>query len=542
MSMALIARILRRSSVTHSAISFCLPLCISPAAGYLLIISICLALVAFGFLQWPGLHLDASFFAPVVLSVASGRGWHYGGYPFFMVLQGNDNYDFHGILHVVLYGALLQCARWDTLFVSLAAINLLSCLAYFFLYLRALQHSDIPSIPLAALFSSVPAVICLGLQGRPEQLVPLLIAIPFILRELECGERVFLCLLPVFASLVFLASPLPGMGFFLLLLWALWFYFKRRKLSVGDWLFVALGLLVAATITLLIFWRFTPFHLVHWIRSVYLAGESAHFAGHYLFEIVRYKWGFTFVVPLWNLFILAMLSLGLVTVLVGRHYVLLFVLAIFSSGFLPVALDYGYAPFIPLAILVLIRRNWYLSTFSVSWLSYRLVLFLSTVMALLYLFVLLEYGIVAASHLSSGSPLAASRTFLHGLMASPSSSLAVADRDVVAFDPLSKPSLIVLGSGEHDLVGIGADPSSAGSGEGLAQRYERMFNRVIRYYLLPQKYPFLKSDLPQFVWIGGRRFDLVDSSWSQKETTLQKLIRPRDLSADYRFALYRRRE
>jgi hypothetical protein len=140
--------------------------------------------MAFGFLQWPGLHLDASFFAPVILSVARGKGWFYNGYPYFMVFNGDQVYDFHGILHVIIYGVLLRCMRWDSLFVSLAFLNILTCILYFFLYLGSLRRSGIASTLLASFFSVVPAVLCLGLQGRPEQLGPLIIAIPFFLREL----------------------------------------------------------------------------------------------------------------------------------------------------------------------------------------------------------------------------------------------------------------------------------------------------------------------------------------------------------------------
>jgi hypothetical protein len=61
-----------------------------------------------GYLEWPGMHWDANFFAPPVVNVANGRGWHFGGYAPFYFLKLGDAYTFHGFLHIILYGVILK--------------------------------------------------------------------------------------------------------------------------------------------------------------------------------------------------------------------------------------------------------------------------------------------------------------------------------------------------------------------------------------------------------------------------------------------------
>jgi hypothetical protein len=503
--------------------------------------------MAFGFLHWPGLHLDAPFFAPVVLSVASGNGWFYDGYPFFMVFKGDQNYDFHGILHVIVYGVLLRCAQWDTLFAALALFNALTCIAYFFLYLRALRRSGVSSTLLASLFSVIPAVICIGLQGRPEQLAPLIIAIPFLLRESGLGIGAQLGVIPVVSVLLILLSPLLGALYLALFPLALVIYSSWRPLSVGMWKPLALGTLVGLALLYFIFDIFTPFSLAHWLQRTSRGGSTAFVGLRYLFDLIQYKWGFTLVAPLWNTFLLGTSSLFLAALLARRHLLsrrhllALLAVAILMSRLLPIVLDYGFVPFIPVVLLVLLdrKRCGWLSV--LSWTPWRLILSLSAFMAMLYLFVFVQLAVLSASHLVSGHSLTASRAKLHELISAQGSSSVLGRNDVVAVNSLSKPSLIVFGGQDVGITGLGP-ASQTPTNDDLAQRYERMFDRVIKYYVIQQSFPFLSADLAKVVWLGRQPFDLVGHEWSSEHTLLESLIRPRQLATDYRFALYRRRE
>jgi hypothetical protein len=271
------------------------------------------------------------------------------------------------------------------------------------------------------------------------------------------------------------------------------------------------------------------------------AGSTAFVGFRYLFGLIDYKWGFTLVAPLWNTFLLLVALLVLTAFLARRHFLPLIGIGFLLASFLPKVLDYGYVAFIPVAILILLDRRWYGWIIPVPWRFYHLALSLSAAMALLYLFVFVQLSVLAGTHLVAGHSLDSSSGKLHELIVAPSSSSGLKKDDVVAFNSLSSPSLIVFGGQDIVFAGLGA-ASPVPAKDDLAYRYERMFNRVIRFYVAQQTYPYLKSDLAKVVWIGQQPFDLIADDWSSQHTLLESLIRPRHLANDYRTALYRRRE
>lgn len=523
-------------------------LVVSSLSGYLAICFLTLSLITFGLIQWPGLHLDAAFFAPIVLNVANGRGWTYDSFPFFMVFHGDQNYDFHGILHVIVYGILLGASRWTSLFLWLALVNSITFLIYFFLYLRVLCRNGVSSTLLAALFAVVPAVLCLGLQGRPEQLAPLLIALPFLLLEVGFGERVFLFVLPVIGALLILLSPLPGAIYCASLLLALTIHSLRQPFSPEHLKSLGLGILCGIVLTFAIFEIFTPFDLARWLHRTGAGGSTAFTGLRYLFNVATYKWGFTLIAPLWNTFLLLFFGVCLAALVARRHLfrplhiLALVVFALVFSKVLPVALDYTLVPFIPAAALVLLDRKGHGWLFDAPWLSRRIVQWPLALFAILYAYVFVQLAVLAGSRMAAGDSLSATRARLHQLISangnlpSPSGKPAV-----VAVNSLSQPSFIVLG-GENLAVTALGPASFSPNKDSLAQRYEAMFNREIRFYVTEQKFPFLSGDIPKVVWLGQQPFDLVGHHWSSQYSLLERLVRPRQIAGDYRFALYRRRE
>jgi len=152
----------------------------------------------------------------------------------------------------------------------------------------------------------VPGTLALGLQGRPEQLLLLIFFIPAMLWSLSCNGLRWLLPSAVVAGLAPLASPLPGTIFSLgILLFYVYLESRRPLRLLLHLLLASIFLFLIAFLTTRIF---TPLDLIPWFNETRTTGGSAFLGYKYIFGIIKYRWAYSIVSPLWNLAFLFSLS------------------------------------------------------------------------------------------------------------------------------------------------------------------------------------------------------------------------------------------
>ena len=139
--------------------------------GIAIVLVVVSCLIVFGYLEWPGLHVDAPMYSTAAINLARGFGWHYGGYTDRLLWKPDGLYDHHGVLQALLYGFALKTTNWWRYNAANTLINIVTYLLSTFLLSRILRRGlAVPCLPLAAIAALVPTMLQLGVQGRPEHL------------------------------------------------------------------------------------------------------------------------------------------------------------------------------------------------------------------------------------------------------------------------------------------------------------------------------------------------------------------------------------
>lgn len=66
------------------------------------------AFIYLGSIGWPGLHWDSALYGTPVINVANGKGWKFGSHGLAILNDPNRSFNFHGILHVFVYGVIFN--------------------------------------------------------------------------------------------------------------------------------------------------------------------------------------------------------------------------------------------------------------------------------------------------------------------------------------------------------------------------------------------------------------------------------------------------
>ncbi|AFY28431.1 hypothetical protein Cyagr_1253 [Cyanobium gracile PCC 6307] len=507
-------------------------------AEWILVAIVALVILWFAWIEWPGLHSDATFFAPPVINVATGKGWSFGGYLPFFVLKGNDLYDFHGLLHILLYGVLLRCKTWESLSIWMGVVNAFTFLLYYALYRRCLRISEIGIPFLAVLFAIVPVVIAIGLQGRPEQLALPLMALPLLLHGRVQPYGAWLRASGAITGLVVLASPLLGAVYAAGLIIASWILDPQTVFQ--RLLHIAMALLILVLTVVLVIGAFTPYDALSWALRTVQTGSMAFDSRKFLFGFWAYRWGFTIIAPLWNLFTIFALGVSAWALARLRYFLPLVFGMIVIMLATPRMLDYGFLPFLPLALCGLCYRNAYISVAD-KWLpDQRFLLKLASIWSLLFAYVMVAWLVISIHpgvhfHSAATSRLALEQWLPRELREDGSVA--------VGYQGLHRPNPIVLLDPKIHAIDIRIRPEqrvqASRSEMAKLERYENATGAKVEYYLFQQKYPFLRADLPSVLSIGGRVFHLIDDNWTDSYSPIEKLVRPRDLPNDFRLALFR---
>lgn len=521
----------------------------------LLLASLAVVAVFFFFnvIGWPGLHWDAAFFAPVITNIASGKGWIFDGYLTFLFLHGNNSYDFHGVLQPLLYGGLFRASSMASLLSWMSVVNAATYLIYAAIYFLVLKRNRRTRLWKALLFAVVPGVIVLGLQGRPEQLLPLLFAVPLLISELGAPSKVVFFLLPLVSALACLTSPLPGLvygTFCLVMLLANGFSTGASKRDAYAFL---IGAITAFLLSLFAFRFFIPFDLVSWVKGVAFSGKSALNELPKTLNFRAGRWGYSLPSPAANFIVVFAALASLLELLIRKKLLSFLILASVLYWSSRTMGDYGYVCFVPLVLAFALDGDRVSRLTLSSVLKPRFLSRASLFVAVLYLYVIGLYFSIAIGHVHAASTYPQAVSFLKraGILDQrPGQSCSPAD--VIGYPEVMAPSLVLFSNGPSCLTTAEADSGDQpvggfikkGSGPqrpGWLKNYESMTGHRIRYYLHPQQYPYLPGDLPETVNLDDQKFDLIDNIWKEEYTFFERLPMPRSFPASYRLAIYQRR-
>lgn len=511
----------------------------SEDSAILTVVTLCMvALVAlifigFGVVKWPGLHWDACFFSTPVINVASGRGWVFGGYADVLMAHESQAYDTHGLLHVLVYGTLLRTNTWEKLFLASGFTNALTFLVWTFLSARQLRRTTSPGrvIPIAAVGAGLVAgVIGLGLQGRPEHVIPLLISFPFLLREVGVGDRIAERALFMLSGVLLMTSPASGILMGMALIF--WISMRFEKHHHRKFVLCLLEVALLASLGLVMISLLSPVSLMTWLQRLLNAQGRAPLMIDRLFRLTpRGLMGISIDAPLWNVTILATFWMVISTLYRQRKFAGLILFLCPAAYLWPKLTDYGYAPFIPMILLYFLGASRTAAECRERWFSERALRQCFGVCAGLYFLCFLRIVLLTFLYVSDGTTLAKAREQLRELGALQYGT----DRSLTVFGGWTKPSFIVFGdAGDSYLIGV---PSRDGTkrDEGLAE-YCRRHQRHVEYFILPQK----NAGAPdQKLWIGDEECVLVYNGWDPSGAAILgvALWGPKP---GYQFALYRR--
>ena len=505
----------------------------------------------FGFIGWPGLHWDASFFAPVAINLATGKGWTFQGHLFFSFFRGNNVYDFHGFFQPLIYGGLLKASTMQALLLWMALINIATFAAYSFLFGQILKRNQSFNKYYPIFLAIVPGLIALGLQGRPEQFLPLLFSIPLILKETNSSFDKFYFSLPIISALACITSPLPGIIYSSLSLIAL-----IHCLSSGEGRarssFLA-GLFISLLLTIVLFQLFLPYGPLHWLKSVANAGGTS------LDEIPRTlnfragRWGYSLASPLANLVYVATFLVLTLELFARRKYFSLSIIVVVFCWSIRTMGDYGYVSFIPLALIWMVDSQELSKLHIFSRIDKKIVFKIGLALSGLYLYMFLVYFIIGINNFNNSSTLPAAINFLKTYSDNkPDKIKSLLSSQPIGYSEVIQPSLVALSDAKLDLITLSADSGEKsiagiplkGDGSqpiGWFKKYESTSGSKVNYYFHPQRYPYLPKDLPKTISIDDQPFDLTDNSWNTNYSIVEHLPLPGVMPASYGIAIYERR-
>jgi hypothetical protein len=492
-------------------------------------------LLFFGQLQWPGLHWDAALFATPVLRFASEGEWKFGSYTEWLVTKPSRLYDFHGFLHVILFGGLLKAASWRAQFFWISLLNVITLLAYVFLFDRALRRNGVRSFFLAVYFSFVPAVMLLGIQGRPEHLQLLLVALPFLLWEITTDWKLALRSSYLIAGLMFIASPLPGLAYGVFILLALLVQSQgcRRPLPVAREVLILF--LVASLTAALTTEIFTPISIFSWLKNMLGEGIGVKDFEGKLSQFYELRLGLSMIVPFWNLLVVLCLFIAFVILLERRLYFAAGIGAFAFLYFNKKMADYGYICFLPALLVLAVDWSRVSCGQLLAGLRYRWVLMAVAFLAFAYAVVFAKYALFSLALQSDRHDLDVSRSRLEGLVGEFRSAPS---HVAVGYPAVRAPSFVVLGDGGDRLIDLSFTLYPKGPNPWMKD-YELSTGNRVQFYVLPLPPMFTAKDVPASIYVGNRRFNRIFLDHPLPENQFTQFVTLDRLVLAYHMAVFR---
>lgn len=489
-----------------------------------------------GSVGWPGLHWDAALYGTPVINAASGKGWIFGSYGPQLTLKPTNAYDFHGILHVFIYGILFRSDTWSRYILSQSIVNSITyfvyAIAYAYLFVRA-YGVKLYCFIAALLLSSVAGVICIGLQGRPEQLAPLVLALP-LASYLFVPRRLFLVIaLGISLGVLIVLSPLLGVFFSV---FTLFYLFGSNTGRFPAFLRSAIACLATGfLVSVVLLWILSPVSPLEWYLNVFGYSQGAvNFEG-LLLRLRGYKFGFTFIAPLWNILVLFFVVLGGIWLWRSKRSILSMLLFALSVAFFNEKMcDYSYSSFVPFALSLFLLESSSASPLRSKGSSLRLAYATLLLVAVAYVFILASYvGVAMSVPRAELSVTDAQRRF----NVSPAGQDLLSGSSAVGFPAHTTPSMVILGDASAKFVSF--NPTLHPSSDKALAEYEAKTGLKVDWMVYPQIVTKINIEPPESIYVGPDKFTLFDSNWvSPRSADLR--LKPMVLTNRNNFAIYRR--
>jgi hypothetical protein len=495
-----------------------------------------LCFIYLGWVGWPGLHWDAALYGPPVINVASGNGWIFGSYGPQVTLRPTLAYNFHGILHVFVYGVLFRADTWSRYIFAQSIVNSFTFFAYVLAYAYLLVRAygvKLYCFIAALLLGSVAGVICIGLQGRPEQMAPLILLLPLASFSFISRRRLMVIALGISLGVLVTLSPLISVFFSVFVL----FYLFGSNTG-GSLAFLRTSAAFLATgfiLSVMLVWILTPVSPLEWYLNVFRVSQATvNFEG-LLLRLRGYRFGFTLIAPLWNVLVLFLVALGGIWLWRSKRSItsmLLFALS--AAVFNEKMCDYGYSCFIPFALGLYLLESSGRASLRSSESSLRLVNIGLLLVSSAYVLVLVSYVTTAMTvprvELSAAE---AQRRF----NISPAGQALASGLSAVGFPSLTTPSMVILGDASAKFVSF--NPSLDPSSDKALADYEAKTGLTVDWIVYPQTFTKENIRPPETVYVGPGKFILVDSNWISP-LRVDFLLRPGHLTNRNNFAIYQR--
>ncbi len=489
-----------------------------------------------GWVGWPGLHWDAALYGPPVINVASGKGWIFGSYGPQVTMRPTVAYNFHGILHVFIYGVLFRADTWSRYILAQSIVNSFTFFAYALAYAYILVRAcgvKLYCFIAALLLSSVAGVICIGLQGRPEQMAPLVLLLPLASFLFISRRRFLVIALGISLGVLVTLSPLISVFFSVFTLFYLCGSNTGGSLALlrTSVAYLATGFIVSV----MLIWILSPVSPLEWYLNVFgVSQATVNFEG-LLLRLRGYRFGFTLIAPFWNILVLFLLTFGGVWLWRSKRSIASMLLFTLSAAFFNEKMcDYSWSCFIPFALGLYLLEYSSRSSLRSSGSSLRLINVALLLLSATYVLVLASYVTTAMSvPLVELSAAEAQRRF----NISPAGQALASGSSAVGFPSLTTPSMVILGDASAKFVSF--NPSLDPSSDKALAGYEAKTGLQVEWMVYPQTMTKVNVDPPESVYVGPDEFILVDSGWVSPRPADHRL-KPISLTNRNNFAIYRR--
>ena len=491
--------------------------------GYLGIITGVVLFIMFGVLKWPGLHHDSVLYATPIINLATGNGWRFDSYAFTFINRPSDEYSFHGVLYPIIFGLLLKISNYENLLLWSSIFNAIAFIVYTFLFYRALTTKfPVWGLLIATIFGAMAGLISQELQGRPEHLAPLLIAIPLLMREFNITREYFRYYCYIIAGLLFILSPLPaaiyGMGLIF------WLSLYHRKKLWKELLLAGIISLGSSGLIITVFCSFSP---LTWLNNVFFAGNSPLLPTDF-WRLTTTDISLTSTYPAYNFFVIIVVLLVVKTLLQRKLFVILIIWLLLGFYLMPKVQPYGYTPFFPLLLLMICgkEQNWITQNEKIkNWITY-----IGTGFTGIYFLVLIRLTIMLIIYWQQGTSFVQAKVNLQQF-----SEKLNPSNERIGYYWLNRPSFIAFGSVNQPLISVESGVLMENNEDTILTTYEKKFNKKIVYIIIPQLGHI--SNLPET--INNSQFKLVYNGWTNKRAKFMG-IKLGGAVPGYQFALYKR--
>lgn len=486
----------------------------------------CLASTAFT--QWPGLHHDSALYTtPIINSAALGL-WEFDAYVPGLVQLGGGSFDMHGQLYQFVFGKMLSCASYESLFRWTAGLNILTYTVYLALGWKSFRLHFPRSGPwLATGMAAVTALACLYLQGRPEHLLPLLMVVPFLMREWPVTAPFAKLAAYVIQGLTIVLSPIPGVLCFMGVM--AWIAIGYRNQWIREIMLCGTLSCSSALAVLVVTCPVNPWQ---WVQNTIVAGGNATGLP---FTVIPSNLGLfnsaaLLELPLWNVFSLGAFGLLALSLVRQRFWWVALVYAVALMFFMiPKTLIYSYFGFMPVIMLALVGREAGLLALPVK--LRRLPVMLVSSFGFCGVAGLFRAMLLAILFSREGVSFDQTRAVVRQLEGTLDN-----NREKIGFIWLARPSFVAFSRPKQFLVTITVNVLEDKKDPDL-DAYEAKFHRKVRYVLLPQ----LGHVAEPPPTLNEGMFVLESNGWTKRRARFLGL-KLGGAMPGYQFALYRRKD